>query len=143
VVAIASVIGQKAEIEAAWLGWATGAGTGATTYTCWVVTGRAVGHVSVAYDRELYDERTDRENSLTPTSMASWVRPLAGIIGLRWDAFYEDSSHDDTYYPAQPITVRFTDSFEITIPEEANSVPPEQRPTVEDLLKALRKGAKI
>jgi hypothetical protein len=143
VVAIASVIGDAAGIRAAWTSRATGSATGNTTYTCWVVTDRTLGHVSVEYARDMYDEDADREHNLTPTSMESWVRPLGGVIRLQLGAVHEDSSLDDTYYPAQPFSVKFTDGFEVTIPEEAAAVPPEQRCAVDAFLTALRKGARI
>ena len=73
--------------------------------------------------------------------MARSVRPLAGIVRLQLGAVYEDSSHDDTYYPAQPIKVTFTDGFEVNIPEDAAAVPPEQRSAVDGFLTAIRKGA--
>lgn len=138
-VAIASVIGDG-NILAAWLTWVTGTGMGTTTYTGWVVTGTDLGHVQVEYDREFYDQHAESQHHLTPTSTACWVRPLAGIIGLRWGAFYEDSSKDDTYYPARSITVTFAD-HEVTIGEDA--VPVEQRAAADGLLAAIRKGANI
>jgi hypothetical protein len=140
VLAIASVI-RDAGIRAACASRATGSETGKTTYTCWVVTDTALGHVSVEYDRDMYDERTDRQHNLTPTSMASWVRPLAGIIRIEWGAVYEDSSRGDTYYPAQPIKATFTDGFEVTIPDGPLLV--EQRSAVDGLLTWIRKGAKF
>lgn len=81
-----------------------------------------------------------RQIPLTPTSMESWVRPLSGISKLRWGAVYEHSGEFDTYLPAEPITVTFTDGLETTIPEADSSIPTEQRSAVDALLTALRKG---
>jgi hypothetical protein len=140
-VAIASIIGDTAGIRAAWTIRATGPETGKTTYTCWVVTDTTLCHVSVEYARDQYDEEADRRDNLTPTSMESSARRLSGIIRLQLGAVYEDSSRDDTYYPAQPIKIKFTDGVEVTIPEEAAAVPLEQRSAVGGLLTWIRKGA--
>ena len=134
VVAIGSVIGE-AEIRESWPYWNTTAAT--TTWTCWVVTQNTLGCVRVEYRRHLYDDIEERTNELTPSSQSAWVRPLSGVTGLRWGAVYEAESEFDTYYPAEPITVTFTD-WETTIP--GADFPVDQRPKADQLLAAIRKS---
>jgi hypothetical protein len=135
VVAIGSVIGDE-EIRESWPYWNTTPTT--TTWTCWVVTqNAALGCVRVEYQKYLYDDLEERTNKVTPSSQSSWVRPLSGVTGLRWGAVYEAPSEFDTYYPAEPITVTFTD-WETTIPEA--DFPVEQRPKADQLLAAIRKS---
>ena len=133
VVAIGSVIGD-AEIQASWLYWNTTPTT--TTWTCWVVTQKALGGVRVEYGKTLYDDLDERRNRVTPSSQSAWVRPLSGIIGLRWGAIYGAEAEFDTYYPAEPITVTFTDR-ETKIPED--DFPVEQCSKADQLLAAIRK----
>ena len=136
VVAIASVIGG-AGIQAAWPSWYT---TGATTtWTCWVVTQRALGYVRVEYGKALYDQHAERERQLVPSSQSAWVRPLADVLGLRWGAVYESQRNDNAYEPAEPITVTFTDR-ETTIPEDGDVLGGD-RPALDRVLTALREGA--
>jgi hypothetical protein len=134
VVAIGSIIGD-AEIRESWPYWNTTEST--TTWTCWVVTEKALGCVRVEYKKYLYDDMEERRERLTPSSQSAWVRPLSGVIGLRWGAVYEAESEHDTYYPAEPITVTFTD-WEATIPAADFSA--DQRLKADQLLAAIRKG---
>jgi hypothetical protein len=135
VVAIGSVIGD-AEFRESWPYWNTTATT--TTWTCWVVTEKTLGCVRVEYAKCHYDDIEEHSAKLTPSSQSAWVRPLSGVIGLRWGAVYEAQGEHDTYYPAEPITVMFTDG-ETTIPEEPDFAV-DQRPKADQLLAALRKG---
>lgn len=134
VVAIGSVIGD-AKIVASWPDWNTTNTT--TTWTCWVVTQKALGYARVEYAKNLYDEHEEHRHALTPSNQSAWVRPLTGVIGLRWGAIFEAQAIHDTYYPADPITVTFTD-WETTIPEA--DFPVDQRRTADRFLTALRKG---
>jgi Fe-S-cluster formation regulator IscX/YfhJ len=133
VAAIGSVIGG-AKIEASWPDWNTTNTT--TTWTCWVVTQKALGYARVEYEKNLYDEHEEHRHALTPSNQSAWVRPLTGVIGLRWGAVSEAEAMQDTYYPADPITVTFTD-WETTIPEA--DFPVDQRRTADRFLTALRR----
>ena len=132
-----SVIGD-AEIQASWPYWNTTATT--TTWTCWVVTQNALGCVRVEYQKYLYDDIEERTNKLTPSSQSAWVRPLSGVTELRWGAVYEEQAEFDTYYPAEPLTVTFTD-WETKIGEA--DFPVDQRPKADQLLAAIRKSLKL
>jgi hypothetical protein len=133
-VAMGSVIGD-AEIQASWPYWNTTATT--TTWTCWVVTQNALGCVRVEYQKYLYDDIEERTNKLTPSSQSAWVRPLSGVTELRWGAVYAEQAEFDTYYPAEPLTVTFTD-WETKIGEA--DFPVDQRPKADQLLAAIRKS---
>jgi hypothetical protein len=132
--AIAAVV-PGAKIEAAWPDWNSTDST--TTWTCWIVTPKILGHVRVEYGRALYDEDADREHKLTPASQSAWLRPLTDVIQLRWGAVHGAQAQQETYYPAEPITVTFSDG-ETTIPD--GDFPVEQAPTAGRFLTALRKG---
>jgi hypothetical protein len=132
--AIAAVV-AGARIEAAWPDWNGTDST--TTWTCWIVTPKALGYVCVEYGRALYDEHADREAKLTPSSQSAWLRPLADVIQLRWGAVHEAGAQCETYYLAEPITVTFSDG-ETKIPEA--DFPVEQHPTADRFMTALRKG---
>jgi hypothetical protein len=132
--AIAAVV-QNAKIEAAWPDW--NSTDSMTTWTCWIVTPKALGHVRVEYGSARYDEHAEGQHKLTPSSQSAWLRPLADVIQLRWGAVQEAGAQPDTYYRTEPITVRFSDG-ETTIPEA--DFPVEQRPTADRLLTALRRG---
>jgi hypothetical protein len=134
VVAIGSVIGD-AEILASWPNCETTDAT--TTWTCWVVTQNALGCVRVEYQKDLYDDIAERTHRLTPSSQSAWVRPLSGVTGLRWGAFYEEQAEFDTYYPAEPLTVTFID-WETKIPEV--DLPLDQRKKADQLVAAIRKS---
>jgi hypothetical protein len=134
VVAMGSVIGD-AEIQASWPYWDTTATT--TTWTCWVVTQNALGCVRVEYQKDLYDDIAERTHRLIPSSQSAWVRPLSGVVGLRLGAVYEEQGESDTYYPAEPPTVMFTD-WEAKI-GEAN-FPVAQRKKADQLVAAIRKS---
>lgn len=136
--AVAVVVGD-AEIEAAWPAWDTTSAE-TTTWTCWVVTERILGHVRVEYERGFYDEHAEREHKLTPSSRSSWVRPLNSVTRLQWGAFYEAPEKDDAYHPAEPIKVKFP-NWETPIPD--GGLPVEQRSTADRFLTALRKGANL
>ena len=132
--AIAAVVAD-AKIEAAWPVWNSTDST--TTWTCWIVTPKALGHVRVEYGGALYDEHADREHKLTPSSQSAWLRPLTDVIQLRWGAVREAQPQHDTYYPAEPITVTFSDG-ETTIPE--GDFPVEQHPKADQVLAAIRRA---
>jgi hypothetical protein len=133
-VAISSVIGD-AEIRESWLYWNTTDTT--TTWTCWVVTQKALGCVRVEYAKYLYDDLEEHNIKVTPSRQTAWVRPLSAITELRWGAIYAAEAELDTYYPAERITVTFTDR-EIAIPEA--DFPVEQRLTADRFLTALRES---
>jgi hypothetical protein len=135
--ALAALVAD-AKIEAAWPDWNSTDST--TTWTCWIVTPKALGYVRVEYGRADYDEHADGEQKLTPSSQSAWLRPLSDAIQLRWGAVHEAPAQHDTYYPAEPITVTFSDG-ETTIPER--DFPVEQRPTADRLLTAIRKAVKF
>lgn len=132
-----SVIGD-ADIEVAWPRWSTDDTRPRTTWTCWVVTRKALGYVRVQYDKAYYDRREEHRQMLTPSNQSAWVRPLSRLVELRWGAIYEAESQHDTYYPAEPITATFTDG-EITIPE--GDLLFGDRGAADRILTALRKGA--
>lgn len=132
--AIGAVV-RGAGIEAAWPDWNSTDST--TTWTCWIVTPKVLGHVRVEYGRAHYDEHAEREHKLTPSSQSAWLRPLTDVIHLRWGAVHESGAQNNTYYPAEPITVTFSDG-EITIPQADFQV--EQRPTADRVMTALRRG---
>jgi hypothetical protein len=134
--AIATVV-PEARIEAAWPDWHST--DSMTTWTCWIVTPTALGHVRVEYERADYDEPADREHKLTPSSQSAWVRRLTSVAGLQFGAFCE-ANERDAYHPAAPITVMFSVG-ETTIPE--TDFPVEQRQTADRFLTALRKGVGI
>jgi hypothetical protein len=140
VLAIAAVVGDG-EIAAAWTDWDTTTDTQATTWTCWVVTERTVGHVRVIYQNALYDEHAERQHKLTPSEQSAWVRPLTDVTKLQWGAFCEAQEKDNAYYPADPITVTFTDG-EATIPKK-RELPVDQRSKADRFLTALRKGTHL
>ena len=132
--ALAALVGG-AKIEAAWPDWHSTDST--TTWTCWIVTPTALGHVCVEYARGRYDEHADREHKLTPSSQSAWLRPLSDVIQLQWGAVHEAQAQQDTYFPAEPITVTFSDG-QTRIPE--GDFPVEQRPRADRLLAAIRKA---
>ena len=132
--AIAALVAD-AKIKAAWPYWDSTDST--TTWTCWIVTPKALGHVRVEYGRALYDEHEDREQKLTPSSQSAWLRPLTDVIQLRWGAVHEAQAQHDTYYPVEPITVTFSEG-ETTIPE--GDLPVDQRPNADQVLAAIRAG---
>jgi hypothetical protein len=132
--AIATLVAD-AKIKAAWPDWDSTDST--TTWTCWIVTPEALGYVRVEYGMPLYDERADREHKLTPSSQSAWSRPLTDVIQLRWGAVHEAQAQHDTYYPAEPITVTFSDG-ETTIPE--GDFPVEQCAKADQVLAAIRAG---
>jgi hypothetical protein len=132
--AIAAVV-PDAKIEAAWPDWNSTDST--TTWTCWIVTPKTLGHVRVEYGSALYDEHADNQHKLAPSSQSAWLRPLTDVIQLQWGAIHEAHAQPETYYPAEPITVTFSDG-KITIPE--GDFPVEQGPTAGKLLSAIRKG---
>jgi hypothetical protein len=135
VVALASVIGDAGSL-ASWASWDCTEST--TTWSCWIVTERALGHVNIAYGRTLYDQGEEQQHQLEPSSHSAWVRPLAHVTGLRFGHFY--AANVTTYYPAEPITVTFPDA-ETTIP--GPNFPVEQRPAADRFLTALRAGVDL
>jgi hypothetical protein len=132
VVALNSIIDQSVS-AATWSWMDTTAST--TTWTCWAVTERSVGHVLIKYKKAEYDERAERENALRPSSWSVWVRPLADIIGIRYGAFYEAEGNPTVFYPAEPIKVIFSDGA-VSIP--AGPIPIDQRAEASRVITALR-----
>jgi hypothetical protein len=138
VLAIGTVTGGD-EVKAAWPDWIT-TDPAATTWTCWVVTQKALGFVQVEYEKALYDEYSEREHNLNPKKQTAWVRRLSDIIEVGWGAVYEAQERDKDYCPAEPITIRFAD-WATAIPTTEGGIPPERRSAADGLLTALREGA--
>ena len=132
VVAVNSVIDNSVS-AAAWSSMDTTEST--TTWSCWVVTERSLGHVLIKYKKAEYDEREERQKELTPSSWSVWVRPLADVIGLRYGAFYAADGQPNVFYPAEPVKVIFSDGA-VSIP--AGPIPIDQRAEVGRVITALR-----
>lgn len=134
VVALASVIGDS-DSAAVWPSMNTTAST--TTWSCWIVTERSLGHVCIEYEKYLYDLGDEEVWELAPSDWSAWVRPLANVTGFRFGPFYPIHLQATVFEPAEPMTVTFTDG-DISIPE--GPVPVDQRAELGRIVEALRVG---
>ena len=137
VVAVNSIIDNSVS-AAAWSSMDTTEST--TTWSCWVVTERSVGHVLIKYKKAAYDEREERQQELTPSSWSVWVRPLADIVGLRYGAFCAAEGKPTVFDPAEHIKVMFSNGA-VNIP--AGPIPIDQRAEVGRIITALREGVRF
>jgi hypothetical protein len=108
-----------------------------TTWSCWIVTERAVGHALVKYKKAEYDQHAERETELTPSGWSVWVRPLADIVGLRYGAFCAAEDKPTVFCPVEPIKAVFSDRA-VSIP--AGPIPIDQRAEVGRIIRAIREG---
>jgi hypothetical protein len=132
VVALASIIGD-ADGVAVWPSMDTTQST--TTWSCWIVTERALGHVRIEYEKSSYDQDEEAVKELTAAAWSAWVRPLANVTGLRFGPFYATQRKPAVFEPVEPIAVIFTDA-EISIPD--GPIPVDERPEVDRIISAIR-----
>jgi hypothetical protein len=138
VVSLSAVIGE-AEIVASLPGCK---GTeNSTTWACWAVTDTSLGYVNVEYEKANFDQYAETKllKPLAPSINAAWVRPLHKVVGLQYGRYEAAPRVKDTYYPADPIAVRFADR-EFSLSENGYSVAPAR---LDEFVKALRDRLKF
>lgn len=133
VAALNSIIDGDPDTASAWPSMETTASS--TTWSCWIVTERSVGHVRIQYAKYQYDQREEPQREITPSAWSAWVRPLADIVGIRYGAYYVVPSKPTIFLPAEPIKVIFSDG-EISIPD--GPFPVEDRSTADRIFSRLR-----
>jgi len=134
VVALASVAGDSdTDRMAVWPSMATTAST--TTWSCWIVTERSLGHVRIEYEKYLYDLGDEAVWELAPSDWSAWVRPIANVIGFRFGPFYPAHRQATIFEPAERVVVTFPDG-DVNIPD--GPVPVDQRANLGRIIEALR-----